>query len=220
MYVPEENHQGKRDPCASPGSPALPTAGPGGAARAACARGANAARGSPREPAEPPCEPERKIPAPPPPRPGFFGACGSHEIPSEGESSPSVSAAWISRLCLESPAGQFSHCEPGSGCFRGSLALLGRGRERARSRAPHGDQPRAGGPPGCPASTLPDATSSGSALRVAGGGGGGGCSCASQRASSLLALWLLNTAHLSTASDPERAHAGCVTVRTLVWTRT
>lgn len=143
MYVPEENHQGKRDPSASPGSPALPTAGPGGAARAACARGANVARGSPREPAEPPCEPERKIPAPPPPRPGFFGACGSHEIPSEGESSPSVSAAWISRLCLESPAGQSGGLgEPGSGCFGVPCFAGARQGTRALARTPRRPAPR------------------------------------------------------------------------------
>lgn len=137
MYVPEENHQGKRDPSAAPGSPVLPTAGPCGAARAACARGANAVRGSPREPAEePPCEPERKIPAPPPPRPGFFGACGSHEIPGEGESSPSVGAACISRLCLEScPAGRPGPRQAGERLLRGSLARAGRGGGRARARA-------------------------------------------------------------------------------------
>lgn len=203
MYVPEENHQGKRDPIAAPGSPALPTAGLCGAARAACARGANAARGSPREAAEPPCEPERKIPAPPPPRPGFFRACGSHEIPGKGGKFPKC-------LAFASKAGWPGRAaESWGAAASGSLALLGRGRERAR--VPRGDQPGAGGPYlGCPASTQTGATSSGSALQVAGGGGGGGCSCASQRASALhlSAPGLLNTAHLSTAIDPERAHAG------------
>lgn len=160
MYVPEENHQGKRDPSAAPGSPGLPTAGPCGAARAACARGANAVRGSPREPAEePPCEPERKIPAPPPPRPGFFGACGSHEIPGEGESSPSVGAACISRLCLEScPAGRPGPRQAGERLLRGSLARAGRGggRARARARASRGDQSRAGGPQAAPRPLFPE----------------------------------------------------------------
>lgn len=140
MYVPEENHQGKRDPIAAPGSPVLPTAGPCGAARAACARGANAARGSPREPAEPPCEPERKIPAPPPPRPGFFGACGSHENPGRGGKFPKC------RRCLDfspvprKPAGPAA--ASWGAASSGSLALSGRGRERARARTPRRPAPR------------------------------------------------------------------------------
>lgn len=212
MYVPEENHQGKRDPSASPGSPALPTAGPGGAALAAClARGANPARGSPREPAEPPCEPERKIPAPPPPRPGFFGACGSHEIPSEGESSPSVGAACISRLCLESRPASLATASRGAAAS-GSLALLGRGRERALSRAPLRRPAPRRWPP-----RLPHVHSSrrhflGQCAPGRGWGWGRGLQlCVSARLLSpgSQALRLLNTAHLSTAIDPERAHAGC-----------
>lgn len=161
MYVPEENHQGKRDPSAAPGSPGLPTAGPCGAARAACARGANAVRGSPREPAEePPCEPERKIPAPPPPRPGFFGACGSHEIPGgRGGKFPKC------RRCLHfSPLPRKLPGRPaGATASWGAAASGGPWLERgaagdapARARAPRGDQSRAGGPQAAPRPLFPE----------------------------------------------------------------
>lgn len=178
MYVPEENHQGKRDPIAAPGSP---VAAHGGSPWSCPRRVREGRQRRAREPAgagEPPCEPERKIPAPPPPRPASFGACGSHEIPGEGESSPSVGAACVSRLCLESRPG---HGQLGSGGF-GVLRSAGARQGTRGARAPRGDQPRAGGPPGCPASTLPGATSPGGALQVAGGGWGRGLQlCVSAR---------------------------------------
>lgn len=156
MYIPEENHQGKRDPSASPGSPALPTAGPGGAARAACARGANVARGSPRGAGRAAVRAGAENSRPSPSAAG--ASSEEHVVPMKSRARgkvPQVSAL-PGFLAFASKAGRpVWPRRAGERLLRGPLLGLGRGRERARSRAPHGEQPRTRGPPGCPASTLP-----------------------------------------------------------------
>lgn len=173
-------------PARSPRSPGRSLRScPGLRPRGAPGGGAPPSRRSGREPggtrAGAAREPERKIPAPPPPVPGFSRACVSYEFPGEGEKFPKC------LLCLAfSPLPRKPNC-PVSGAGGGGEGTRGRRRRRApragvpplargaagsaRARTPPqvGLAPRAaaGHPACCRAPPLPR-----SALQVAGGGPG------------------------------------------------